>query len=717
MAYRDSRGGHRPSLNGRRILWLGLLLLCLVAGLTFVLGLTSQLLPSRYEFTEGDVSGQNIRAPKRVFYVSAIETRLERERAAASVQEVYAFDPGVAPQQRNRLIAALQTVGSTRASAGMTADAKKSAIRQALDLELSDDDYSLIVRVDEMQWQAVASSAPRVLYEVLSERVTAERLRDLRKELPARLATITGEAERALAAELVRGYARVNYAPNPSETARLKREAQDSVAPITKTVEKGEIILREGDVVRATDLEKLEALGLTSPAMDWRSLASSGMLVLIVVMLLSGYIWMFEPWILSRERMLMLLALVMLATVLAAKILLPGRPFWAYIFPISAVAMLLATLIEAQLAMIVTILLGVLVAGVAGDSLEIALIGIVGAVLGALGVRRSEKLHSYFIAGGIVAVGGFLAVASYRLAAKDDDWMGLATVALLFGVNGLLASSLTVGTFSLLGRLFGITTSMQLLELSDPTQPLLRRLLNEAPGTYHHSIMVGNLAERAAGQIGADPLLVRVGAYYHDIGKLVRPYFFIENQFDGKNAHDSLDPQTSARIVASHVRDGLELADKYRLPARVKEFISEHHGTRLVTYFYHQASKDGDGQVDVSKYSYPGPSPRSKEAGIVMLADSVEAIVRSAKDHSKENIAQLVRQAVDERMGEGQLDDCDLTIRDVETIKRAFTEILIGMYHPRIEYPAAPTPTAELVQPGPAPEPAKTTKNVKEAAG
>jgi len=270
---------------------------------------------------------------------------------------------------------------------------------------------------------------------------------------------------------------------------------------------------------------------------------------------------------------------------------------------------------------------------------------------------------------------------------RSEDWAGLLMVAGLCLVNGLLSSSLTVGFFSLLGRVFGITTTLQLLELSDPTQPLLRRLLNEAPGTYHHSIMVGNLAERAAERVGADPLLVRVGAYYHDIGKLARPYFFIENQFDGRNVHDTLDPKTSARIVAAHVRDGVELAEKHKLPPRVREFITEHHGTRLVTYFYSRASQEGDGKVDASQYSYPGPKPHSKESAIVMLADSVEAVVRSTKDHSAENIAALVRKVVAERVSEGQLDECDLTMRDMDEIVKAFITILIGMYHPRIEYP------------------------------
>ncbi|HEX2923616.1 MAG TPA: HD domain-containing protein, partial [Chloroflexota bacterium] len=167
-------------------------------------------------------------------------------------------------------------------------------------------------------------------------------------------------------------------------------------------------------------------------------------------------------------------------------------------------------------------------------------------------------------------------------------------------------------------------------------------------------------------------------------------------QFDGKNVHDSLDPQTSARVVLSHVRDGLDLAEKYKLPPRVREFISEHHGTRLATYFFNQATRDGDGQVDASQYAYPGPRPRSKEAAIVMLADSVEAVVRSVKDHSPDNVATLVRKVVDERVDEGQLDDCDLTMRDVDEIKRAFIAILMGMYHPRIEYPPAAITSAPV---------------------
>jgi cyclic-di-AMP phosphodiesterase PgpH len=694
LAIRDATvKRQRPALDARRVWRLAFLGVALAAGLVFIL--TVHLLPSRYELREGDVSSQNIRAPEQVKYVSAIETRVERERAASAVQEVYSFDLGVAPQQRQRLSNAMQVIGSTRSNSGMPLDAKRSAVQQAVEVDLSADQVSLLLTMDDERWQLFSSTTPRVLYEILSERVTAQRLQDLRMELPARLSNIGWEAERALAVDLIYQMARVNYAPNPTETARLKKEAQDAVAPITKSIERGEIILREGDVVRATDLERLEALGLRNPAVDWQAIVSSSLLVLLSLSLLIGYVVTFEPELLLHERRLMLIVLVMLATVLAAKLVLPGRPYWSYIFPIAAVAMLLATLLEARLALLVAVLLGFMVALVSSNSLEVALIGLVGAVLGTIGVQRSERLHSYFVAGGMVAVGTFAVILAFRLIAKEDSWATIALMAGLSVVNGLLAASLAVGTFSLLGRLFGITTNIQLLELSDPTQPLLRRLLNEAPGTYHHSIMVGNLAERAAERIGADPLLVRVGAYYHDIGKLARPYFFAENQFDGNNIHDSLDPQTSARIVASHVRDGLDLADRYELPVRIREFISQHHGKRLVSYFYNQASKEHDRPVDVSEYSYPGPRPFSKETGIVMLADSVEAVVRSVKSHTAESIAALVQKIINERIAEGELLDSELTLRDLEEIKAAFTAILIGMYHPRIEYP----PAAALQEP------------------
>jgi hypothetical protein len=268
----------------------------------------------------------------------------------------------------------------------------------------------------------------------------------------------------------------------------------------------------------------------------------------------------------------------------------------------------------------------------------------------------------------------------------DLPWMVFTSA-----LGGLVSAVITVGAFVVLGMLFGITTRIQLMELAQLNHPLLRRLQAEAPGTFHHSVVVGNLAERAADTVGADSLLVRVGCYFHDIGKLTRPGFYIENQLDGRNPHERLDPYTSAKVVSAHVHAGMELARKHRLPAKVRAIIVEHHGTRLVTYFYRKASQENP-EVDSKLFAYPGPRPQSKEAAIVMLADSVEAVVRSSRDRSPERIDALVEAVINERLAEHQLDDCDLTLRELRAIGEAFRAALRGLYHPRLEYPP---PTAE----------------------
>jgi len=270
-------------------------------------------------------------------------------------------------------------------------------------------------------------------------------------------------------------------------------------------------------------------------------------------------------------------------------------------------------------------------------------------------------------------------------------------------VNGALAASLTFLSFSLFGRVFGITTHLQLLELAHPNQPLLYRLAREAPGTYHHSIVVSNLAESAVEVVGGDPLFTRVAVLYHDVGKVLRPSFFVENQANRANVHEALDPRTSARIIQEHVLDGVRLARKARLPQPIIDVIQQHHGTTLIKYFYNRALNSGE-DVEESEFRYPGPRPQTREAGIIMLADSVEAAVRSAaqagrlfEEGAKGNgaggerragkLAEIVDSVIRERLDDGQLDECDLTLKQIEQVRQTFISILEGIYHPRIEYP------------------------------
>jgi putative nucleotidyltransferase with HDIG domain len=453
-------------------------------------------------------------------------------------------------------------------------------------------------------------------------------------------------------------------------------------------------------------------------------IAAAVMISLLAASALGLYLHFFQPEELYTVLRLFMLALLVVVWVAAAKIFLSitlpdsERLYLSYMLPVAASPMLIATLLDGRLAVAVAALLALLTAFVGFylpdarealaehplDALQMVTTLFLGGLVGIFAVHRAERMNRYLVAGGVVTVVSFIVLLSFWLLAEKRDavdpvWMIVAT-----GLGGFLSAVIVVGATVILGLMFGITTRMQLMELAQLNHPLLRRLQEQAPGTFHHSVVVGNLAERAADRVGADPLLVRVGCYFHDVGKVTKPVYYIENQTQGENPHNKLAPAASAKLVADHVHAGLELAKRHRVPARVRAFIPEHHGTRLVTYFYRRAAVD-DATTDPKKFRYPGPRPQSKETAIVMLADSVEAVVRSSRDRSAERIDSLVEAVIAERVAEGQMDECDLTLRDLKTIAESFKTTLRGVYHPRIEYPAPTAVERAAAAVGPSPEP------------
>ena len=403
----------------------------------------------------------------------------------------------------------------------------------------------------------------------------------------------------------------------------------------------------------------------------------------LVVGLLLAWIWRFRPQIWNRSSALMLIALLLIGATIAIKIT-AGRPVLPYVLPVAAVALLLAVLLDAGTALLVTGLLALLGGAVTG-SIEFASYVLLGGIAGVIVVRRGERFALFFqaaLATGVVNIG---VVTLYTLLGNRD----ITGVAELVGASAAAAAGSAVaalGSFVVVGNLFGITTSFQLLELANPTQKLLRRLMLEAPGTYNHSLLVGNLAERAAEAIGADPLLARVAAYYHDVGKLDNPIAYIENQAGGENVHDELTPEESVALVKAHVAKGIDLAYQYKLPKPIIAFIPQHHGTALISYFHARAQQQA-ADVDDAQFRHSGPKPQTREAAILMLADSVEASVRSLSEHDEPAIRAMVDRIIRERLEDGQFDECDLTLRDVERIREAFVAQLLGMYHRRVEYP------------------------------
>jgi putative nucleotidyltransferase with HDIG domain len=352
--------------------------------------------------------------------------------------------------------------------------------------------------------------------------------------------------------------------------------------------------------------------------------------------------------------------------------------------------MLLTVFFGPALGIAVGVAIGLAAAFVTQGSLEITVYVLAGSLMGVLALGQAERLRAFLRAGLAVSLTNAAVIILFGLLTPEQDLLKVTINALVGIVMGGLAASLTLAAFFALSSVLDLVTPFQLMDLARPTHPLFRQLLLKAPGTYHHTLLVGNMAEEAAQRIGADGLLTRVGTYYHDIGKIARPYFFTENRVGGVNPHERLDPRTSAKIIISHVTDGLELAAKYRLPSAIRAFIPEHHGTGLTLAFYRMAvnaADDSGESVDKENFCYPGPKPQSRETAIVMLADGCEAQVRSAAPGSVKEMERLIRESIKARVDSGQLDESNLTLRDLEAIRAAFLHVLKGMFHPRVRYP------------------------------
>ncbi len=749
--HRNGNGGWKRPPTPRRAAWLGRpitaegntvgqLARLLLFGLLLLLALGGAVAPwaaiNHADLPVGAVADRTFTAPRSLIYISDVRTQDRRDEVEnAPENRVFTRDPNVAARQGAELQSALNQLTDIRNLQQLPEDARIKAVQGQID-GLSNEEARQVLLLDGPRWAAVSGAARRLLDDAMSREVRPDNLQDVREGLRSRVDPSLDPSERALALAVARNFVKPNMAENLELTKQKREEASRAVQPVTVAVQEGQTIVREGETVTRAHREQLEKFGLLRPRVDWPALLGILGLVAILIFLLVAYLYRFHRpvW---RGRQLVLLGLTVALPIVAARLALGSHPTWVYAFPIAAAAMLTTVLLNLPLATTVALVgslaLGLLGLGSGADSLEYATLAFIPSIVGAFLLWRADRIAHFLWAGVGVGLAVFAVGACFRLAAGTLDPMGLAQIAIMAAFNGGLASVLTFGSFSFLGGLFGITTHLQLLELAHPNQPLLYKLAREAPGTYHHSIVVSNLAESAVELVGGDPLFTRVAVLYHDIGKTLRPTFFIENQANRDNVHDVLDPQQSARIIIDHVTDGVRLARKARLPEPIIDIIRQHHGTMLIRYFYNRALESGD-EVREEDFRYPGPRPQTKEAGVIMLADSVEAAVRAAAHSGKLNfgdeprrpreggangasppqaerregrgskLQELVEQVIDDRVKSGQLDDCDLTLRDIDRIKRTFVQVLDGIYHPRIDYPPAPAPSRE---PAPA-EPAVT---------
>jgi len=663
-----------------------------LAVVTSIVLLTDLLPSNRVTLNAGEVSPQDIRAPADLTYESQIRTRQAQDAQAALVQEIYdPPDSSIARQQEVRARQILDYLSSVRQDSYASPRQKADWIAAIPDLALTAEVIGQALALSEPEWQEVREETVRVLVRAMQSEIRDGQVDAARRRVPTLISYSLTDEQAAVVEAIAGGLVRANTFFNAARTEEARQQARESTPPVTVTIRQGEVIVRAGDLVRPVDIEALDAFGLRQQATRWQAVAGTVAFALVATALLGLFFWRLQPQFWARGRASVVTFVLVAFFVAIGKLMLPATGTVApYFYPLPALTMILTVLFGPVLGTAVGVALGLIGAFMVGGSLEMTVYLLAGALMGALTLGRAERLNSFLRAGLAVALTHATVILLFGLLAPEQDLVKTGIRALAGFVAGGLSASLALAAFFALSAVLDVITPFQLLELSRPTHPLFRQLLLKAPGTYHHTLLVSNMAEEAANRIGADGLLARVGAYYHDIGKTLRPFFFAENRVGGVNPHDRLDPRTSAQIVISHVPDGLELARKYRLPSAIQAFIPEHQGTGLALSFYRAAVKaagdDGQG-VRPEEFRYPGPRPQSKETAIVMLADSCEARVRSAQARSAAEIEQIVRQTIKAKLDEGELDQSDLTLRDLDRIREAFLDVLQGVFHPRIQYP------------------------------
>ena len=463
-----------------------------------------------------------------------------------------------------------------------------------------------------------------------------------------------------------------------------KEEAIESVEPVE--ILEGEVIVREGERIsekQAAILDELELMG--SDRTLWMFVGLI-LLVAVVFLLIGLFIYYFREDIFINDRLLVLAGLILVATLLIAQ---GVSIFSEFLIPVAMASILYTVLFGARMSVMFVGMMAILVGIITDFNFEAIVVAMVGGLVGTFSVTKLQERGDLTRAGLYVATVNVIAIMALLLVtggfSLEEQLLKSA-----YGIaNGIFSGILAIGILPYLESGFGLTTPVRLLELSNPNHPLLKKLMMEAPGTYHHSIIVGNLAEAAAEKVGANTILARVGAYYHDVGKINRPYFFVENQFGKENPHNKISPSLSSLIIVSHVKEGVELAQEYKLPEVIQEIIKQHHGTNFVGYFFHQFQEEQENKAKLIEedFKYKGPKPQTKEAAIVMMADSVEAAVRSMSDPTSHKIEAFVEKLVKKHLDEGQLNECHLTFKDLTEISKSFVQILLGIYHSRIQYP------------------------------
>ncbi len=708
-----------------------LLLVLLVVLLTFIIVPKGALTPT--EFAPGDIVPRDIKAPRDILIPDDDLSEQKRADAERAVANLYDYDPStgtIISKQVDQILSSLnvsldqvvtdeEQISGLDSNFGVKVDGKVLAALK--ELAAQDGNKARVALImTHLYQQKIAGNLK--LFE--TDRTKGVIFRDLEtsNEVPASSQTVViglGQLQDSLKnalsdpnfpsnqqkalQNLIVPLLRPNISFNQSETEARKRIAREEVKPILIQVKKGEMIAREGDRITPDQIIRLGALRDDSSTVSlWRN--AMGMLLSCFLLVYFAHtfalrnIRKYRP----ENRDLLFLTTIFVVHVLVLKIfifisaaLVSAFPYveqnaYYYVFPFAVGTMLVRIVLNSEISLIFAILSAIVTGALFGNSFAVMVFVFLTGLAGAHWVRHVTERSSLFRAGLRLGLFNFvLLFALHLMTSRPFDLQLIYKLGFGF-VGGLVAAVVVTGVVPLVESLFRYTTNIKLLELANMNNPVLRDLMVQAPGTYHHSVIVGNLAEAAAENIGVNPLMVRVAAYYHDIGKIRKPLYFVENIGGQENRHDKLAPSMSALILMAHVKDGTELGRENRLGRTLNDIIRQHHGTSLMKFFFDRAKSKADPgveQIDERDYRYPGPKPQTREAALIMLADAIEAASRTLADPTPARIQGMVQKIINNIFIDGQLDECELTLKDIHNIAKSFNLVLGGIFHYRIDYP------------------------------
>lgn len=686
------------------------------------------LSPEQYDLNIGDIIEEPIKAPRDV--EDKLLTQEKIEQAKAKVPSVYRLDEQITDDAIKDIynmfdsiqlirykVDELQKQAAEKAASQVDADGESNGtgsqtessaqldedidsdiekfnkqellnanfldeLSQELPMQLSKEDIITCIEAEHAELELLQQELIDIVEDILEPGIKQENIYEARNALRDSVRNIPISNE----LKILGGNIGANVIkPNMLYDHKATEAEKEKTATMVERViyKKGQYIVQAGEPITENQLEVLKELGIVKDdTIDMSFTVGIGLVIFIILLLTSLYFVHFE-----RELAKSPLSLLMVSAIICLVLLLSYAMSHLniYMVPTAMAGMLLAILLKPELAAIVNISIAILVSILLDSNLGIGIMSLCGGMMGIYIVKGSQQRNDIVLAGIGAGLINFLSIIGVDLMGTGTIRSTLQPALWGFG-GGVLSAIFTIGTLPIWENLFKIITPLKLVELSNPNQPVLKRLLIEAPGTYHHSVLVANLAENAADAIGANDLLARVGAYYHDIGKLKRPYFFKENQLSNDNPHDKLNPTLSTHIITMHTKDGVDIAQKYKVPEKICDFINEHHGTTPVLYFYYKA-KEIDENIKLDDFRYSGPKPQSKESAIVMMADTVEAAVRSLSGPTPAKIEELIRKLIGEKLEDGQFDECPITLSDLDVIAKAFTAVVTGIFHERIEYP------------------------------